>query len=276
MPFKNIFVIQILGILIARKFSGIANLVVENNNTALIWLEKGMVVRVRYSNLSDNQALKAIAWHDEGELSLEMQVFPYNPLESYTSIIEELLKDAPYPISTNYPMLMNIVISRVNLKPLKNSPLSLIGLTLLGQIDSDTQLSNIPKGNLSSQEFWNGFWYLTCNGLIMCDYAKSIGVLMQQFQDKLTAKMEKLMGPHITQAYIEKLEQNISHHCSNWKKGQTFDPVYGTSPYQVWVQTMQATTLQIGSQTLQKRCFRSTLSALSSQDSDVIHNFLTK
>ncbi len=273
MPFKNIFVIQILGMLIARKFSGIANLVIESNNTASIWFEQGMVIGVRYSNLQDNQALKAIAWHSEGKVELAKQVFPNNPLEHYSLMVEELLKDAPQSIIDTCPMLMNSFITKAKLKPLKNSPFSLIGLTLLTQIGLDTQLLNVQKGKLSDQEFGDGFWYLTCNGLIICNYAKSIGILIQQLQDNLTAKIKKLMGPHVAKSYTEKLEQNISQQWSGWEKQP--DPIYGTSPYQVWVHTMQETTKQVGSQTLQKRCFEKSLSALSSQDADIINNFLT-
>jgi len=276
MPFKDIFVIQILGMLIARKFSGIASLVIGNNsdNVASIWFESGMVVKVRYSNFPDIQALKAIAWENNGSLELSSQVFPLNPLEHYSLIVEKLLKDTPISIIDTCPMLMNSFITRAKLKPLKNSPSSLAGLSLLAQIGSGSQLTNIQKGNLSETEFWDGFWYLTCHGLVINSYAKSIGVLIQQFQDSLTEKMNTLMGYHIAQVYTEKLWQNIQHRWPDWEKGKEPDPIYGTSPYKLWAQMVRETTKQVGTQTLQKRGFESVLSAFSSEDLSVINNFL--
>jgi hypothetical protein len=277
LPFKDIFVIQILGVLIARKFSGIASFVIANNKDNLtgVWFKQGMIVSVHYVNMKDAQALKAIAWESEGELELSPQLVPNNPLAHYSHIVEDLIKSTSLSIVDTCPMLKNIFVTRVKLKPLKNSPFSVAGLTLLARIGSGSPLMEIMTEELSEEEFCNGFWYLTCHGLVTTSYAKSVGLLVQQFQDNLTESIKTLMGAHIAQAYTDKLWQNIRRQWLDWEKGKEPDPIYGTSPYRLWAQMMRETTQQVGTPALQKRCFESALSALSPQEVGVIHNFLT-
>ena len=177
------------------------------------------------------------------------------------------------PNSDNYPILMKAFISRAGLKAIKNSPWSIAGLTVLEQIGSGSQLMHISKEDLSDEDFWNGFWYVSCHGLVISSYANSIGVLLQQFQDNLIERIKKLMGPHIAKAYSAKVWENIQKQWPDWKKDKAPDPIYGSSPYQVWAQMIQETAKQVGTLALQKRCFDSTLSAIPAEDSWLIPLF---
>ncbi len=275
MPFKDIFIIQILCLLIARKFSGIVNLVIDKNDVASVKFQQGMVVNVHYANFTDVQALKAIAWESEGELTLFPQAISDNPLGHYSLIIEELIKSISPDIISICPTVMDIFITRVKLRPLKNSSLNLVGLSVFGQIGSGYQLTEIPRGKLSEEEFWNGFWFLTGHGLVMNSYAKSIGVMIQQFQDDLTTKMQKLMGNHVVQAYTKKLMQNLQKKWPDWDENHEPDPIYGILPYQFKTQMIQETTQQVGAPALQQRCLDSALSVLLPRNANVIHSFLT-
>jgi len=274
--FQDIFVVQILGLLIARKFSGIASFVIgKNDNMAGIWFKQGMVVNVHYVDYTDAQALDAIAWEKAGELELKSQNVADNSLENYSRMVEELVNEISPAIIDTCPMLMNACVTRVQLKPLKNSPFRMAALTLLTQISSGSRLTDIPAGNLSKDEFWNGFWYLTSHGLVVISYVESIGVLMQQFEVNLTDKMTKLMGSHIAKAYTKKLWQNIHRQWPDWEKGSDPDPIYGTYPYRLWAQMVQDTLKQVGTPALQTRCFDSALSIMPPQDAKIIHNLLT-
>jgi len=273
LPFKNIFVIQILGILIARKFSGVANFVIGNQDSmADVWLNGGMVINVHYINLTGLPALKTIAWHHEGKLELVSQLLYNDPLAHYSHLVESLIKDAPPDMINTCPMLMNSFINHVKLKPLKNSVFSLAGLTVFGEIGLGHSLTEIPRKNLSEKEFLDGFWYLTCHGLVIVSYAKSVGLLVQKFQYLLIDKMKTLMGTHIADTYKDKLWQNIHQKWANFEKEP--DPIYGTSPYQLWLHQMQETSQQVGTPILQKGCFESVLTALAPQNAKVIHHFL--
>lgn len=272
MPFKDIFIIQILGMLINREFSGDASFVIggDKNNVAHIRLKQGLVVSLFYSNLADTQVLKAIAWNNNGELKLFPQPVIENPLD-YSHIVEEFIKEgALLPNYDDYPILMKAFISRAGLKLIKNSPWSIVGLTVLEQIGSGSQLMDISKGELSDKDFWNGFWYVSCHGLLVSSYANSIGVLLQQFQDNLIERMKKLMGPHIAKAYTAKLWENLQNQWPDWKTDQAHDPIYGSSPYRIWAQMIQKTAKQVGTLALQKRCFDSTLSAIPAENSWII------
>jgi len=261
MPFQDIFVIQILGMLIAKKFSGIASFTIGNNQdeVAGVWFEQGMIVSVRYSTFSDTQALKMMAWKHHGELDLKPVPLAENPLANYSILVEELIAEAPTDVINTYPMLMKSFVTRMKLKPLKNSLLSVTGLTVFGQMSSG-----------------NRFWYLTCHGLVITSYANFLGMLVQQLQDELIKEMKKLMGAHIAKVYTEQLWQNIQRQWPDWAKGTQPDPIYGTSPYQFWTQMMLETTEQVGTPTLQKRCFKSALSTLSPEGTSVIDPFLSQ
>ncbi|RKZ47387.1 MAG: hypothetical protein DRR00_21975 [Candidatus Parabeggiatoa sp. nov. 3] len=278
MPFQDIFVIQILGMLIAKKFSGIASFTIGNNQdeVAGVWFEQGMIVSVRYSTFSDTQALKMMAWKHHGELDLKPVPLAENPLANYSILVEELIAEAPTDVINTYPMLMKSFVTRMKLKPLKNSLLSVTGLTVFGQMSSGNQLIDIPRANLSEEAFWTGFWYLTCHGLVITSYANFLGMLVQQLQDELIKEMKKLMGAHIAKVYTEQLWQNIQRQWPDWAKGTQPDPIYGTSPYQFWTQMMLETTEQVGTPTLQKRCFKSALSTLSPEGTSVIDPFLSQ
>jgi hypothetical protein len=274
LPFKDIFIIQILCLLIARKFSGIINLVIGDNkdNVASVKFQQGMVVSVHYANFTEAQALKAIAWESKGDLVLFPQVISDNPLEHYWLIIEELVKSVSPTIINTCPTVMDIFITRVKLRPLKSSSLNLVALTVFGQIGAGYQLIEIPKENLSDEEFWKGFWFLTAHGLVINSYAKSIGTIVQQFQDDLTTKMQKLMGTHVAQTYTKRLWQNIQKKWPDWDENNEPDPIYGILPYQFKTQMIQETTQQVGTPALQQRCLESALSTLLPQNANVIHS----
>lgn len=278
MPFKDIFVIQILGMLIARKFSGIASFMVGDSqkHVAGIWFNNGMVANIHYIDQKEIQALKAIAWYHEGTLELAPKQIPNAPLPHYSKLLEEFLKDVPIQVVETCPLLMQAIISRVKLKPLKNSQLGFAGLTIFGKIAEESLLIDIPRKILPNEkDFWMGFWYLSCHGLIEVSYAKSIGVLLKNFQEHLTKLMKKLMGVHTANAYTDQLWQNIHRECLDFDQKKAPDPIYGTSPYRLWALMMQKTLIQVGAPALQKHCFEKALSTCSTQTAEMLHLFLT-
>jgi hypothetical protein len=279
LPFKDIFVIQILGMLITRKFSGIASFMIGDSrkHVAGIWFNDGMVTNIHYIDQKEIQALKAIAWYHEGLLELAPKQISNAPLLHYSKMLEEFLKDVPIQVVETCPLLMQAIISRVKLKPLKNSQLSFAGLTLFGKIAEENLLIDIPRNILSNEkDFWMGFWYLTCNGLIKVSYAKSIGALFKNFQEQLTQLMKALMGVHIANAYTDQLWQNIHREWLDFDQKKAPDPIYGTSPYRLWALMMQKTLTQVGAPALQKHCFEKALSTCSTQTAEMLHLFLTK
>jgi hypothetical protein len=277
LPFKDIFVIQILGMLITRKFSGIASFMIGNSqkHVAGIWFNDGMVTNIHYIDQKEIQALKAIAWYHEGSLELAPKKISKAPLPHYSKMLEEFLKDVPIQVVETCPLLMQAIISRVKLKPLKNSQLSFAGLTLFGKIAEESLLIDIPRNIFSNEkDFWIGFWYLTCHGLIKVNYAKSIGALFKNFQEQLTKLMKKLMGVHIANAYTNQLWQNIHRQWLDFDQNKAPDPIYGTSPYRLWALMMQKTLTQVGAAALQKHCFEKALSTCSTQTAEMIHLFI--
>jgi hypothetical protein len=273
-PFKDIFIIQILGMLINREFSGDVSFIINGNknNAANIRFNQGSVVSLFYCDLANAQALKAIAWNNEGELKLFPQPVIEDPLDYY-HIVEDFIKeDVLLPNSDNI-MLMNIFVTRTELKSIKNSPWSINGLNILEQIGSESKLIDISKGEMSDQDFWNSFWYISCHGLLVSSYANFIGVFLQQFQDNLIQRMKKLMGSHIAKAYTAKLWENLQNQWPDWNKDKAPDPIYGSYPYQIWAQAIQETAKQVGTLALQKRCFDSTLSNIPAENSWLITLF---
>jgi hypothetical protein len=273
-PFQDIFVIQILGLLISRQFSGIASFTIGQDDVAGVWFEQGLIVSVRYATFSDNQALKMIAWQHYGELDLKPLPIAEAPLAHYSNLVEELITEAPIEVMQTCPMLFKSFVTRMKLRPMKNSPLSVTALTVFGQINSGNELIQIPRTSLSEQAFWTGFWYLTCHGLVIISYEPTIGRLVQQLQDELIKEIKRLMGAHIAQLYTKQLWQNIQRQWPDWVKGTEPDAIYGTAPYQFWTQMMLETAQELGNSTVQKGCFKQALSLLSFEQINVIEEFL--
>jgi len=266
--FKDIFVIQILGTLIARQYSGVAHFVLKDTE-AKVWFQKGNVVGMHSFNTLDKDVLKAIAWYHEGKIGFEQQDFSGSFLD-YPDLIEDLIHHSLTLMPRFCPIIVEAFVTRARLKPLKNSTFNNTSLPVLIDVGSGKRLGEL-KSNLSEKALWDNITYLTANGLIITSYAQSIGVCVKNFQDNLIARMKKVLGNHVVNTYTSKLSENMSAALGNT---QSIDSIYGTAPYKIWTQVIVQASQQVGIKSLQERCLESTLTTLSPKEGKLIHNFL--
>jgi len=268
LQFKDIFVIQILGTLIARQYSGVAHFVFIDNE-AKVWFQKGVLIGMHCFNTLDVNVLKTIAWYHQGKVTFEQQNFSSDYLD-YPELIEDLIQHASVLIPDICPMILEAFVTRARLKPLKNSTFNETSLPVLINVGSGKKLGEL-KSNLSKKALWDNIIYLTANGLIITSYAESIGVSIKNFQDSLVNKMRKMLGTHVVKTYTDKLSENMVAVLGN---NQTIDPIYGTEPYRLWTKLIVSASQQIGIKSLQERCLESTLTNLPPADGRTVNNFL--
>jgi len=268
LQFKDIFVIQILGTLIARQYSGVAHFVF-NDNEAKVWFQKGIVIGMHGFNTLDADVLKTIAWYHQGKVTFENQNFSGSFLD-YPELVENLILHSSVLMPDICPMILQAFVTRARLKPLKNSTFNQTSLPILISIGSGKKLGEL-KSNLSKKALWDNIIYLTANGLIITSYAESIGATVKNFQESLVGKIQKMLGAHVAKTYTDKLSENMAIILGN---NQAIDPIYGSESYRLWTQMIVRASQQIGIKSLQERCLESTLTNLPPVDGRIINNFL--
>ena len=266
--FKDIFVIQILGILIARQYSGVVHFTF-NDNEAKIWFQGGIVIGMHCFNALDMNVLKLIAWYHQGKITFEKQNFSGNFLD-YPQLIEDLICQSSIIMPDVCPMILQAFITRARLKPLKNSTFNQTSLPVLIEVGSGKSLGEL-KSHLPKKALWDNIVYLSANGLVITSYAHSLGVIVKNFQDNLIDKVKKMLGTHVAKTYTDKLSENMALFLGN---DQPIDPIYGSEPYRLWAQVIADSSQQVGMKSLQERCLESTLTNLSPNDGRIIHHFL--
>jgi hypothetical protein len=263
--FKDIFVIQILGILIARQYSGVVRFVF-NDNEAKVWFHKGIIIGMHCFNTLDTNVLKVIAWYHQGKITFEKQDFSGSFLD-YPQLVEDLISHSSVVMPDICPMISQAFITRARLKPLKNSTFNQTSLPVLIEVGSGKLLEEL-KSHLSKKALWDNIVYLAANGLIITSYAQSLGIIVKNFQDALVDKIKKMLGAHVAKMYTDKLSENMAPLLEN------IDPIYGSEPYRLWVKMIADSSQQVGMKNLQERCLESTLTNLSPNDGRIIHHFL--
>ncbi|HRD66392.1 MAG TPA: hypothetical protein PKY50_09575 [Candidatus Competibacter sp.] len=266
--FKDIFAIQIVGLLASRQFSGDCNFFL-NKLSAQFQFAAGRLIDAQYGALTKGDALKILLWACKGEIELVPKNYPENDWNHIEAIDAVIAENSP-PMPDSCPFIKHLSLERGKLNPQAKSTFMMAGLSIYGNVRrSGTDIVQ-AQANLSKQEFWQGLFHLFGSGQVVGDYGKNLNDLLLKVQNDITANLQKMLGKRAVQLYQERLSQDLNACWPNWPKHKTYDPLYGTAPYLTWMKLLGETTAKVTSTALGDTCYKKALASLTPKEASLL------
>jgi hypothetical protein len=264
LAFRDIFVLQIIGILQDRKYNGRLRLACDKNPASLS-LREGRVTHITYGTHDNREALRLLLWRSLGEVELDPQTPPLEGHLDYAALVEDLLLTTLPPMPAACPLLEHAQVMRTGLKPAHQSAFRDHGFNILLHIKKDMYATDL-YAHAPTETFWPAFLHLCSNGQVLCDYGPSLGALLQRFEKELCAILEKLLGPQASKTYQEAFAKHMRGLWPTWKNGTGFDIIYGAMPYYDWTKSQKHGLNALGTPTMTAHCHDKALAKLSPAD----------
>jgi hypothetical protein len=262
--FRDIFIIQIIGILQDRKYCGCLRLNCDEIPASIFFTE-GRVTRIIYETHAPPEALRLLLWRCWGELELDTSVPPQEATLDYPALVEDILQQRLPPMPAVCPMLEYAQVERTSLKSAQQSIFRDSGFNILLAIKKNTRLLDLYP-HIEPDLFWPVFLHLCSNGQLLCDYAPILGNLLHSFERDLFAFLQKLLGPQASKTCQDAFHKQMRTHWPAWHTGMTFDIVYGAMPYYDWAKSLKSALAQLGAPTMTAHCYDKALSKLNDSD----------
>jgi len=177
--FKDIFAIQIVGLLASRQFSGDCNFFLNKLSAQFQFAAGrlidaqygGRLIDAQYGALTKGDALKILLWACKGEIELVPKNYPENDWNHIEAIDAVIAENSP-PMPDSCPFIKHLSLERGKLNPQAKSTFMMAGLSIYGNVRrSGTDIVQ-AQANLSKQEFWQGLFHLFGSGQVVGDYGK--------------------------------------------------------------------------------------------------------
>jgi hypothetical protein len=272
LSFKDIFAIQIVGVLTSRKFSGDCNLMV-NKLSAQLQFAGGYLVDARHGALARNDALRTLLWVHQGEIDLVPKAYPTGDW-NYIEAIDNTIAELNLSMLDRCPFMKYLLLERSKLNPQSKSAFMMVGLTIYGNVRRGGTDPAQAQANLSQKEFWQGLFHLFGSGQIRGDYGASLNNLLLKMQSDVIANLQKMLGKRAVQLYQERLSQDLDARWPNWPKHKAYDSLYGTAPYLTWMKLLSETTAKVASTALGDACYKKALTSLAPNEADLLQQLL--
>lgn len=272
LSFKDIFAIQIVGLLTSRKFSGDCNLLIDKLPARFQFVE-GYLVDARHGASAKNDALRTLLWAHQGEIDLVPKAYSvsdWNYIEAIDNVIAEFSPSMP----DHCPFMKYLILERGKLNPQAKSAFMMVGLTIYGNVRRGGAGPVQAQANLSQKEFWQGLFHLFGSGQIMGDYGASLNNLLLKIQNDVIENLQKTLGKRAVQLYQERLSQDLDARWLNWPKHKAYDSLYGTAPYLTWIKLLNETTAKVTSTALGDACYKKALTSLAPNEADLLRQLL--
>jgi hypothetical protein len=274
--FQDLFIGQIIGILISRKYVGMINFSFENErNTISIWLNANGITHVQREATIGKELFFTIFGYTQGKLGLYPKVpAPGSPPINFTELLEIAVTEMLPPLPISCPMLEQLYLQRDMLRPEKSS-------SLLN--NSRDMLRRIPSGGIETTKLrnlaaWSAFWptllFLCGDGRVICSYEQTLGKLLRTFEGHLTAKLTNLFGARALTPFNAAVQEILQNTWPDLKTSELPDPLYGAAPYYTWAKALKEKVPMVGIPTLTHRCFEQALEKLTKQDADLMKRLL--
>ncbi len=276
MRFQDILVIQILGEISQRDFSGLMRLNVGSQALQLL-IKKGQLVHIRHPKASLNgyEALEDCAWYSEGDFVLETMPLPINRTIEYTEMLKQLIKmriqKDPFPMAVSEKQrLATFLISsekanREDIDKLLNGFLPHPFLALKNGLIPDALP---PLEAATAKRFWQIIYFLTGLGQVRMVYHAAFLPLLTHLEHVIAEKMKKLLGANIAQNYQKKVEAQLLGYA---RDGQGHFPLEaGLAPYHDWYQALSTQAEQVGVPAMAKKAYQEGSKVLSDQEKALI------
>lgn len=267
-PFKDLFVIQIIGLLRNRKFSGDSDIWVGSLPTQLQFSE-GMLINASHGNLAKDDALLKIIWVCRGEIKLAPKTYAATRWD-FNEIIEQAITESSPLMPEACPFMKNMTLEKSKTIIYDESSVTAVQQTILNNVRSSGSDINQAQNGLSSPEFWKGFFDLMSSGRIMGDYGKNLSNLLLKIQGDVIANLQKTLGKKSADLYQERLSQAMDDCWPNVPKHKNYDRiygaynrVYGTAPYRTWANLLGETTAKVASSVLGNSCYKKAIASLN-------------
>lgn len=270
--FKDIFAIQIVGLLVNRKFSGDCNFLI-NDASAQLRFSAGHLIGARYGALAKNDALKILLWVCQGEIDLVPKAYSESDW-NYIEAIDAAIAESSPPMPSSCRFVKYLSLERSKLSPQAKSAFMMAGLSIYGNVRRGGTDIVQSQGNLSQQEFWQGLFHLFGSGQIVGDYGANLNDLLLKVQNDVTANLQKMLGKRAVQLYQERLSQELDARWPNWPRHKSYDPLYGTAPYLTWMKLLSETTAKVTSTALGDACYKKALASLTPKEADFLQQLL--
>lgn len=278
-PFTDLFIIQIIGLLRNRKFSGDCSFRIGILPTQFQFCE-GLLVGACHGNLVNADALTKILWVCNGNIELTPKITTETGW-NFSKFIDQLITESRLPMPESCSFMQSIALERSRINIQDESSFMTVGQTIYNNVRSGGSDISQAQSDLSSSEFWNGLFYLMGSGRIMGDYGKNLSVLLLKVQSDVIAHLQKVLGKRAADLYQERLSQEMDDRWPNLPKHKNYDRiygaydrVYGTAPYRTWAKLIGETTAKVASSALGHSCYKKALAALKPSEANLLQSLL--
>lgn len=267
-PFTDIFVIQIIGLLRNRRFSGDCNFLIGSLPTQLQFSE-GFLINTSHEEATKDDELTKTLWVNRGEIELASKTYTATGLD-FSSIMEQaIIRSSPsMPESCLFMQNLSLEKSKLNIQD-ESSSFADAEQAIYNNVRSGGSDLAQARGNLSVAEFWKGLFYLTGSGKLIGDYGKNLSILLLKIQSDVIANLQKTLGKKAADLYQDRLSQDMDDRWPNTPKHKNYDRIYGaydriygTAPYRTWAKLLGETTAKVASSALGNACYKKALSLL--------------
>lgn len=274
--FTDLFVIQIIGLLRNRKFSGSCHFDF-GSSLAHLHFSDGLLMNVSHGNLEKSDALNKILWNCSGEIVLVPQVQATNGWDFNKALSQSILKFSP-PMPESCPFMKNIILERSKIAIDDEATFATVAQTIYNNVRSSGADLPQAKGELPAPDFWKGFFYLSGSGKILSDYSKSLSVLLLKIQGNVITNLQKTLGKKAANLYQDRLSQNMDDLWPNTPKHKNYDRIYGaydriygTAPYRTWAKLLSETTTKVASGALGSSCYKKAIASLQPIEKEILN-----
>lgn len=292
LPFRDIFVIQIIGLLAGRRFSGDCNLRLSDKSQGQLIFVQGRLTAVRHGNRMDTGVLDPLLWVSEGELELVGRAYPVKEWNAMEPIDQAILRSSP-PMPESCPLMNHLHLSRGKLSPEDGSELKMAALAIYSNVPASGALAIQAQGDMAKGEYWKGLFHLFASGQMMGDYAPLLNPLLTAIQANVVANLQTLLGIRTAEEYQGRLAAQLTAHGSYGvgQKGydpfydsiraninvvlrsygqKGYDPLYGSAPYATWMALIRDTIPQVASSALGSACYKQAMVKLDREDAALL------
>jgi len=280
LQFTDCFVIQIIGLLVNRKFSGDCHIRIEAVPVRLQFAD-GTPVNAFYKDLERVDALEKILWACRGEIEL----IPQNYLAgdwNYMDDMDPLIAKNSPPMPEYCPFIKNLSLEKSKNSVPNQSIFMETGQLILNNIRSSVSTDIIEmQKKVPNPEFWKSFFHLIGSGKMVGDYGQNLSLLLLKTQGHIIANLQKILGKRVAELYQERLSQDMDEHWPNFPKHKNYDRVYGaydriygTAPYRTWAALLSQAITKAVSTAMGHSCYKKALALLKPEEAELLQQLL--
>ncbi|MCP5159346.1 MAG: hypothetical protein H6974_07930 [Gammaproteobacteria bacterium] len=278
--FENLFIIQIIGLLINRKFSGDCHIRIDSL-PAHLQFSGGTLIDASYQDLVRADALEKILWTCKGGIELSPMPYPETGW-NYIPDMDRSIAKSSLSMPDDCPFMKNLFLERSKVGLQDKSTFMEIGQLIYNRVRSgiSTNIIEAQKGILPS-DFWGSLFHLMGTGQIMGDYGQNLSVLLLKVQGHIVNNLQKMLGKRVAELYQDRLSQEMDRQWPNFPAHKNYDRIYGaydriygTAPYQTWAKLLGEAVAKAASTAMGHSCYKKALASLKLEENDLLQQLL--